>query len=71
MLKRIIFKIDWNLNKFGISIATFIYSDFANIKLFKKKKKLIYFKKFIKVIFGKMTKVLVDMDPLYLGQALI
>ena len=39
MLKRIIFKIDWNLNKFGISIATFIYSDFANIKLFKKKKK--------------------------------
>ena len=42
MLKKIIFKIDWNLNKLGISIATYIYSDFANIKLFKKKKTNIF-----------------------------
>ena len=39
MLKKIIFKIDWNLNKFGISIATYIYNDFANVKLLKNKKK--------------------------------
>jgi len=53
MLKKIIFKIDWNLNKFGISIATFIYNDFANIKLLKNKKKTNIFQKIYKSNFWK------------------
>lgn len=53
MLKKIIFKIDWNLNKFGISIATYFYNDFANIKLLKNKKKNNIFQKIYKNNFWK------------------
>ena len=34
IIRKTVFRLDWQLNKLGISLATFLYNDFANIKQF-------------------------------------